>query len=116
MAQTVESSQDRTQVIPLTKLKIAMHEDECVNEGTLDLHEETRRRVRGHIGIVLDYHVTFSLPEQRAPCRARKGRLHQEQDRPALIGARWAYSGVRETQWHAVARGPEHCISRGTPF
>jgi len=69
MAQTVESSQDRTQVIPLAKLKIAMHEDECVNEGTLDLHEETRRRVRGHIGIVLDYHVTFSLPEQRARCR-----------------------------------------------
>jgi len=46
MAQTVESSQDRTQVIPLTKLKIAMHEDECVNEGTLDLHEETRRSGR----------------------------------------------------------------------
>ena len=47
-----------------------MHEDQCVNEETLDLHEETRRRVRGHIGIVLDYwHGTFSLPEQRARCR-----------------------------------------------
>jgi len=44
-----------------------MHEDECVNEGTLDLHEETRRRVRGRISIVLDYwHGTFSLSEQRA--------------------------------------------------
>jgi len=67
MAQTVESPQDRAQVIPLTKLKIAMHEDECVNEGALDLHEETRRRVRGHI---IDYwHGAFSLPEQRARCR-----------------------------------------------
>src|SRR5712691_5242152 len=71
MAQTVESSQDRTQVIPLIKLKIAMHKDQCVNEGMRDLHEETRRRVRGRVSIVLgiDYRLgTFSLPEQRARC------------------------------------------------
>ncbi len=68
MAQTVESSQDRAQVIPLIKLKIAMHENQCVNEGTLDLHEETRRRVSIVLGI--DYRLgTFSLPEQRARCR-----------------------------------------------
>ncbi len=67
MAQTVESSQDRAQVIPLIKLKIAMHENQCVNEGTLDLHEETRRRVSIVLGI--NYRLgTFSLPEQRARC------------------------------------------------
>ena len=47
-----------------------MLEDQCVNKGTLDLHEETRRRVRGRVSIVLGIGA-FSLPEQRALLQSR---------------------------------------------